>query len=388
MRFSTRFCLGLAAALCLSAIAAGSAFAGSREDDLYARQKPASVTLPDSGTIAPLLMADSHPTVEVSINGRVYHFQIETGAWFNTVSARVVDDLGLRPDREGVVAIDGLRMGTASFGTFRAEVMEHAPGDSDGQLGLPAFADLLLTVDFPNRQVKLEKGALPAANGRDVLALTSVGPLWGVPVNVGGQSFTGFIDTQSGDGIAMAPQFARKVAFTTKPVATGDAHGPAIGAVQVTTARLSGDFAFGGYTFKQPMVASFPLEIRFPNFGVMMGPPLLSKFALTLDQKDKRVRFERTGDAVIPPPPPMVRMGMVTEPGDHGSMRIIAVQPGGGAAASGLRAGDEIVTIDGAAADTLTPGALATTKLAGMHVHLRRGASERDVEVKPAVIIP
>ena len=388
MRFSTRFVLGLAAAVCLTAIAATSAFAGAHEDELYARQKPVSVTVPDGGATAPLLTADSHPTVEVSIKGHTYHFQIETGAWFNTVSARVVNDLGLKLSRDGDVAIDGLSVGAAQFGTLRADVMEHAPGDSDGQLGLPAFADLLLTVDFPNHQLKLEKGALPAANGRDVLALTEVGPLWGVPINVGGQGFTGFIDTQSGDGLAMAPQLAQKVSFTTKPVATGAAHGPAIGEVKVTTARLSGDLAFGGYTFKQPMVASFPLEIRFPNFGVLMGPPLLSKFALTLDQKDKLVRFERTGDPVIPPPPPMVRMGMVTEPGGNGTMRIIAIQPGGGAAASGLKAGDEIETIDGAPADTIEPGSSVLAHAAGLHFRLRRGSTERDVEVKPAVIVP
>ncbi len=387
MRFSTRFVLGLAAAVCLTAIAATSAFGASHESDLYARQKPVSVTVPDGGTVAPLLMADSHPTVEVSIKGHVYHFQIETGAWFNTVSAQVVTDLGLRVSRDGDVAIDGLQLGTAMFGPLRADVMKHPPGDSDGQLGLPAFADLLLTVDFPNRQVKLEKGALPDANGHDVLALTAVGPLWGVPINVGGQAFIGFIDTQSGDGFAMAPQLAQKVSFTTKPVATGAAHGPAIGEVEVTTARLSGDLALGGYTFKQPMVASFPLEIRFPNFGVMMGPPLLSKFVLTLDQKDRLVRFERA-DAVIPAPPPMVRIGMITEPSGNGMMRIVAISPGGGAAASGLKAGDEIETIDGSPADTVTPGSIATTKLAGMHVHLRRGSTEQDVEVKPAVIVP
>jgi hypothetical protein len=297
-----------------------------------------------------------------------------------------VRDLHLRPGRNGDVVIDGLTLGTTTFGALRADIMAHAPGGSDGQLGLPAFADLLLTVDFPNRQVKLEKGALPAANGRDVLALTAVGPLWGVPIDVGGEHFTGFIDTQSGDGFAMAPELARKVAFTAKPVATGSAHGPAIGEVEVTTARLAGDLAFGGYTFKQPMVASFPLELRFPNFGVMMGPPLLSKFVLTLDQKDRLVRFVRA-DPVIPAPPPMVRMGMVTEPGDHGSMRIIAIQPGGGAAASGLKAGDEIETIDGAEADTVEPASMAL-KQAALRFHLRRGSAERDVDVKPAVIVP
>ena len=119
--------------------------------------------------------------------------------------------------------------------------------------------------------------------------------------------------------------------FAQRPVTTGHAHGPAIGEVGVTTARLGGDLAFGGYKLQRPMVASFPLAIRFPGFGVLMGPPLLSNFVLTIDQKDRLARFERTGDPVIPPPPSMIRIGMVVMHDEQGRLRIAAVQPGGGA---------------------------------------------------------
>ena len=52
MRFSTRFALGLSAAVCAAFIALPSS-AGPREDALYARQAPLSVSLPDAGVTAP-----------------------------------------------------------------------------------------------------------------------------------------------------------------------------------------------------------------------------------------------------------------------------------------------------------------------------------------------
>ncbi len=384
MRFLTKLAFGLTVAAC-SALAACSSHADTRDDALYSRQKPASVDMPVGGVTAPLLTPDTHPMVEVTINGRVFHFQVETGAWFNTISADAAAELGLMSGAHDEVTISGLSIGEAKFGAFRADVTDHPPGDCDGQLGLPAFADLLLTVDFPHGQLHLDKGALPAANGQDILPLTSVGPLWGVPVVIGDKTFTGFIDTQSGDGLAMAPPLARTVAFTSKPVTTGSAHGPAIGEVDVTTARLAGDLAFGGYRFQQPLVASFPLRLRFPNFGVLMGPPLLSHFVLTLDQKDRLARFERAGDPVIPPPPSLTRMGLVMMHDPDGHMRVAAVQPGGGAEQAGLSEGDEILAVDGAQVNDESP-------LAGngrvVRFHLRHGSVERDVEVTPAVLVP
>jgi hypothetical protein len=290
MRFPTRFFLGLLAVACL-AVPALPANAGGYEDALFKRQIPVSVNVPEGGASVPLMTASTHPTVMVTIKGRPYRFQIETGAWFNTVSSRVARELNLPYGGNGEAVVEGLKVGDAEFGTLHADVADHVPGGVDGQLGLPAFADLLLTVDFPHHQLRLNKGTLGAANGHDILPLTAIGPLWGVPVMIGGKPFTGFIDTQSGDGLAMAPQLARTVSFATRPVAAGYVHGPAIGEARVTTAKLAGELAFGDYHIRRPTVASFPLEIRFPNFGVLMGPPMLSQFVLTLDQKHRLARF-------------------------------------------------------------------------------------------------
>jgi hypothetical protein len=390
--------MGLSALACAAALipaavapaAAQATAAVTHEARVYDGDRPQSVELPDAGVTAPLVMADSHPEVQVVIKGRTYRFQIETGAWFNSISRKAADELGLRPDTEGQVAIDGLKLAGASFGRMRAAVLDHPPGDTDGQLGLPAFADLLLTVDFPNAQLKLAKGSLPEANGKDVLPLEAIGPLWGVPVTIGGQRFTGFVDTQSGNGIAMAPPMAQKVSFTTKMAPTGRVHGPAIGDVEVRTGRLAGELAFGTYRAEQPLVASFPVALRFPRLGVWLGPPLLKNFTVTLDQKDRLARFERSGDPVIPPPPPLVRMGLFVFHKADGSMVVAGVEPGGAAAHAGLREGDQIVAIEGTAAETITPVAERAyfTSAKPIKVRVRHRGAEREVEVSPTVFVP
>jgi hypothetical protein len=383
-----RLSIGVAAALSAAWIPTATR-AGMAEAALYASEVPASVELPDGGVAVPLMAAESHPVVEVTIQGRPYRFQIETGAWFNTISARAARELGLTVDRRQETAIDGLAVGGARFGRLRAAVMDHPPGGDDGQLGLPAFADLLLTVDFGKHELRLARGALPAANGRDILPLESIGPLWGVPVTIGGKTFTGFIDTQSGNGLAMAPPMARMVAFAATPVVTGKVHGPAIGVAELTTARLDGDLAFGGYRVERPLVNSYPVALRFPHLGVWLGPPLLSNFVLTLDQKNRLARFERAGDPVIAAAPALTRMGFAVEYAPDGVLTVVGVAPGGQAAQDGLSPGDKILTIDGETVASLDVDEGEFRARGGpVRMRLSRGGVERDLEVRPTVLVP
>jgi hypothetical protein len=376
-----------AALLCAAFVT--PATAGPRENQIYQGDKPAWVKLPEQGAVAPLLSAGSHPAVKVTIQGHTYRFQVETGAWFNSISREAAEELGLRPDGEGQVALEGLEVGGAKFGRIRAAVLDRPPGGDDGQLGLPAFADLLLTVDFPKQQLRFSRGSLPAANDKDILPLQEIGPLWGVAVNIGGKPFTGFIDTQSGNGLAMAPPLAQQVSFQSRMVVTGRVRGPAIGDAEVKTGRLAGELAFGGYHFKQPIVSSFPVALRFPHLGVWMGPPLLQNFSITLDQKNRLARFERNGDPVIPAPPPLARLGLMVVHQDDGSLVIAGVEPGGDAAKAGVSEGDLIVAVEGTKTSQLAPGVERAIFTGSKPIKFRvsHGGSERDVEVAPKVFV-
>ena len=133
--------------------------------------------------------------MEVTIHGRPYRFQIETGAWFNSISAKAARELALEHGRDGDVVIDEQELGDARFDHLRADVVDYPPGLAPAaNSACPAFASLLLTVDFPHHQLRLSKGSPARGKRQDILPLRAVGPLWGVPITVGGKSFTGFID--------------------------------------------------------------------------------------------------------------------------------------------------------------------------------------------------
>lgn len=364
--------------------------ARASEENEAAAETPTRVDMPASGADIKLVRADAHPVIEVIIHGRRLLFLVETGAWFNSISADTASELGL-PIRRGEAEIDTLSVGQAQFSDMKARVVDEQPGDVDGQLGLPAFAKLLLTLDFPAHQLRLEQGELPEPNGKDVLPLQAIGPLWGVPVQVGGKAFTALLDTQSGDALAIAPPLARQVAFTGPPVATGHVHGPAIGDAPVNSARLHGDFEVGGFRFSQPIVSSFPVDLRFERLGIWLGPQLLQNFKVTLDQQHRRVRFVHAGNgSVIAPPPPLGDFGFRVSRSGDGRVRVEAVKHGSEPERIGVAEGDELVSFDRkpAAAFTETAWRELYTRPGKVRFTLRHGDEERDVEVQPTILVP
>src|SRR5205814_2977557 len=65
--------------------------------------------------------------------------------------------------------------GVVEFRSVTAIVRPHKSTkdypDVDGILGYALFSDYLLTLDYPAMQVRLARGALPPANGADILNL-------------------------------------------------------------------------------------------------------------------------------------------------------------------------------------------------------------------------
>src|SRR2546423_14006110 len=156
-------------------------------------------------TVAPMQMRGWMPVVEVKLNGQgPFAFMIDTGAGMQAdIDTSVAERLHLQPsgkvingdpsgenDREvATVTIDSIMIGGVAKGTrarrtgegvaeFRNvtsivrphKITKDYP-DVDGILGFALFSDYLLTLDYPAMQVRLERGALPPANGADILAL-------------------------------------------------------------------------------------------------------------------------------------------------------------------------------------------------------------------------
>src|ERR1041384_5265668 len=156
-------------------------------------------------TVAPMQMRGWMPVVEVKLNGQgPFAFMIDTGAGMQAdIDTSVAERLNLQPsgkaingdpsgenDREvATVTIDSIMIGGVAKGTrarrtgegvveFRNVTAIMRPHkitkdypEVDGILGFALFSDYLLTLDYPAMQVTLARGALPPANGADILTL-------------------------------------------------------------------------------------------------------------------------------------------------------------------------------------------------------------------------
>jgi hypothetical protein len=154
---------------------------------------------PDS-TSVPLELTNGRAIVTVALNGRPYRLAVETGSPNVRVTSAAVRDLGLRgvgvEYGDSVFHLDSLGIGSVVVRGLRV-----ARGDEvsrlgvDGVLGLDAYEDYLLTVDYLEAKLSLSSDTLPAPDAGEVLQAVRVGPFLGVGLDVGGVKEVGVVDT-------------------------------------------------------------------------------------------------------------------------------------------------------------------------------------------------
>jgi hypothetical protein len=240
---------------------------------------------------------------------------------------------------------------------------------------------------MPRAAVHLERGALEPPNGRDRLALFPGDDLWDFEIVVNGRPVRAVLDTQGSGAFNVTPGAARGVRFAAPPVATGTVQGPGIGLQSVHSARLAGDVHVGDVEFRRPLVGLVPMPPGYPEHW-NVGGPALSQFALTLDQRNRVLRLARPGRAEVAAPPALRSVGF-NAPSRRGRRVVTAVTPGGHAEARGLRAGDEVVLVDGAPAAALpTEAWSARLRRAGaLPLRVRRDGRELDMLLEPPVVV-
>ena len=357
---------------------------------------PRQLDLPAEGVTVPLhLLMGSRATVDVIVNGRgPYVFAIETGAPVIVLTDKLAADLHLATSAapssgHELIRLDSLRVGDLVLRDVPAATgPEYLPG-VDGLLGLTAYADLVLTIDYPARRVAFARRALPAPNGRDVLPTVALGPFIGVTFDVGNRHQPAVLDTQSSSAIDCAPDVADSLRFVSAPVVTGRV---AIGGqppVSMASARLDGDIRLGAFTIQRPIINIVSPPPGFPR-KCLLGSQFLMQFAVSLDQRNGRVRLSRS-DPVVPPPHGVRVIGVALAPGATGGVVIADARAGGPAAAAGLRAGDDVIRIaERPAAEFLAPEALPALVQRGRVIHfsVRRDGRPLEFDVSPADLVP
>jgi hypothetical protein len=267
--------------------------------------------LAQNSTSVPIELPNGRAIVAVQLNGTgPFRLAVETGSPDVLILPQIVTHLSLpaigpasaTSDTDSLFRLDSLRIGTTTIGNLSVgRDSAFARLGVDGVLGLDAYRDLTLTIDYGHGTLSLTRVPLPVADGRDVLRAVRVGPFIGIPVNLGGVRETGVIDTQGGVGLAVTPPVAERLAFQGPLRVVGRAVVGGGEPVAVKQGVLSGDVRIGRHELHQPTIAVHPLPPEIPA-QVTIGLEVLRNFAVAIDQRSMTVRL--TPSVAFPSPPP------------------------------------------------------------------------------------
>lgn len=260
----------------------------------------------DSATV-PMQFRGQVPIVEVMVNGQgPFLFMIDTGgglaADFDTAlvaslklpangKVRAGDPSGQNAREFETVAVESIKLGTVEFRNVTALARERRTGPNapevSGILGFPLFADFLLTLDYPGKQVRLARGELPQANGANILSFEMPRRIPVVDLMIGSLKVRAHIDSGNLVGAFILPTaLLNKLNLVSAPVTIGHARTIA-NEIEIKQAQLGETITLGSFEFPKPTI-TYP-ALNETNIGLQT----LREFALTFDQKNKRMKLAR-----------------------------------------------------------------------------------------------
>jgi membrane-associated protease RseP (regulator of RpoE activity) len=343
----------------------------------------------------PMSTPGDRPIIEATINGiGPIRLGVETGAPFALqIFPEVAEKLELtvadtaQPWRRAAQTVDigGLHLSGVEVAVPNVSVLATV---FDGLIGLAAYHDLLVTIDFPRKQLSFSRDTLPVANGKTILATSrEAGGLLGIPVQLGAQTMQLVIDTQGGTSISTGRATVIRAGTIGPIVQTGIAYSPALGGASPEYgARLRGDARIGQYTFPQPIVSIVEFRQQASVHGIV-GVHALANFAIALDQRTRRVRFTRT-EPRLSRAPSLRGTGIAVVYSD-GPMEVRMVMENSVAERAGVRGGDIILEVNGKPAMGYTPAEWDPINRGSGVVELlvdRNGVRQR-FKVEPAVLV-
>lgn len=268
-----------------------------------------SVTAQNSSVaVVPMQFRGLMPVIEVKINGQgPFAFTIDTGAGMQAdIDTSVATQLKLVPngkvltgdpsgENDRVVAtarLDTIAFGGAEFRNVTAVVrpqrITRDYPNVDGILGFALFTDYLLTLDYPAMQVRLARGALPVANGADILSFEIENRRPVIEVAIGKIRVRAHVD--SGNfvaGFILPEALVEQLQLLSQPIMAGGARSVS-NQIELKQAQLRATIHIGHFDYPQPTI-TFP-ALRDTNVGFKV----LREFVLTFDQKNRRMKLERT----------------------------------------------------------------------------------------------
>lgn len=299
----TIFLHGTRLALALLVASAASGCAPVVRGDAGAWVTPRRTTLPAGGVELASEWVDGVPVVRVRVNGHgPFRFLLDTGCTGLMLSEEVARRVGapatnVRARMEGadmgrVRRVDVLEAGGAVFEGVDGFIpdlsaMRAAFGELDGVLGVGVFRETLLTIDYPNRRVRIDDGRLPPADGRDLVALRPAGnQIVAVPLRIGDVTLTAIVDSGNSGALRVDAAAADSLPLLAPPVDDPGPFATFSGFRNARVARLGRAVLLGGHDLGAPVV-------HVADGPALLGARLMNRFAVTLDLRNKVARFAR-----------------------------------------------------------------------------------------------
>jgi len=257
----------------------------------------------------PLTTGEGMPTVEVMVNGQgPFVFGVDSGAQAGPrIDASLVEKLNLKatgevqatdpsgrnPQASATVKLESLSIGGLRLADVAAVSRNYKnsprPLKVDGILGLNLFAEYLVTLDFPAKKLRLEKGELPKADGAEILDYKNAAGITQVELSVGDKKINAHLDTGNAIGAFVLPtSFVEKLSMAGEPRVVGRARS-ASGEMEIKQVQLKDMVKLGRHEFPGATV-TYPALGDIGNVGVK----ILSQFVVTFDQQHERVRLKKS----------------------------------------------------------------------------------------------
>jgi len=275
----------------------------------------------DAGqTELPMRLVDGMPAVEVFVNQQgPFTFRIDTGgAGQARVDAAIVERLKLPQVGEArgsagtggaavampIIRLDSLKLGPLEFKNVEAPSRNYNDRGGeriDGILCFNLFADYLLTLDYPAHKVVLRRGELPAPDGKQILPFETPSRIPVIKIDLNGTPAEAHLDSGNmAAGFMLSQLQAEKLKFSGDSRVIGRGRSVS-GDFEIKEAPLAGEIRIGSYRFPSPVIR-YAAVFRDAN----VGAAVLREFAITFDQKNQRVKWERNGEVITlaPPTPP------------------------------------------------------------------------------------
>lgn len=263
------------------------------------RRGAASMHVPDSGTVVPLLGPPELPLVDVTLNGRgPYRFLVDLGANVMIVRRSVADDAGAHVvlDRDGadILVADEMTIGEARFRDVWLGAYDEL--DVDGVIGYNILRGTGVTLDYAAGRFRLGPLRLPRPDGSETLPYTVESRLPYVSARVGDRELRLNLDTGAANHIVFPTFMVDSLPLEVPPVPGPMLYNEQTGPVRNLVGRLAEDLVVGGHVIERPVVLFDP-EVE----DAWLGSAILANARLELDTERQVLRLAAATPLATPP---------------------------------------------------------------------------------------